>query len=59
MSGYVLPCLASFTTHETCAATRDCRAVAPPVPSVTEPQVHTALPSPSSLLVVLVLKTQH
>jgi len=59
MSGYVLPWLAFFTTHETCAATSDCRAVAPPVPSVTEPQVHTALPSPSSLLVVQVLKTQH
>jgi len=59
MSGYVLPCLASFTTHQTRAATRVCCAVAPPVPSVTEPQVHTALLSPSSLLVVLVLKTQH
>jgi len=59
MSGYVLPCLASFTTHQTCAATCVCCAIAPPVPSVTEPQVHTALPSPSSLLVVLVLKTRH
>jgi len=47
-----------YHTPNMCSYTCVCCADAPPVPSVTKPQVHTALPSPSSLLVVLVLKAQ-
>jgi len=69
-SGYVSLCLAdsltSLTTHthththQTRAATHVCCSTTPSFPSVTEPQVHTAhTPSPSCLVVVLLLKSEH
>jgi hypothetical protein len=58
MIGYASPCLADRPAD--CSYARFCYADAPPVPSLTEPQVHTAYtPSPSCLLVVVVLKVQH